>query len=92
MNKQIEEKDHGICKHCFHRNVCWQCDNNTLACSHYAEEKVPVGRWIDAYDGRYANMLYKCSVCGEAAYGNGKVWFFSKFCPSCGAKMKGEKS
>lgn len=52
--------------------------------------KVIEGEWVDQYKGRYANALYKCSVCGEAAYGNGKVWFFSKFCPSCGAKMKGE--
>jgi rubrerythrin len=45
------------------------------------------GEWEDIYKGKYANCLYKCSVCGEPAYGNGKVWFFSKFCPSCGAKM-----
>ena len=52
------------------------------------EEKVPVGNWVDQYKGKYANALYKCSVCGETAYGNGKVWFLSKFCPSCGAKME----
>lgn len=39
MNKQIEEKDQGICKSCIHYNVCWQCDENTLACSHYKDEK-----------------------------------------------------
>ena len=52
--------------------------------------KASVGKWVDVYNGKYANQLYKCSVCGELAYGNGKVWFFSKFCPSCGAEMKGE--
>lgn len=89
-DKQIEEKDRGICGTCIHCYVCYQYDENTLACSHYASSKVAVGKWVDAYDGRYANQLYKCSVCGEPAYGNGKVWFLSKFCPSCGADMKGE--
>ena len=23
------------------------------------------GRWIDIYDGIYANPIYKCSVCGN---------------------------
>ena len=38
-DKQIEEKDRGICGTCIHCHVCWQCDENTLACSHYANSK-----------------------------------------------------
>ena len=52
--------------------------------------KVPVGNWVDTYKGQYANQLYRCSVCGKPAYGDGKIWFLTKFCPSCGANMKGE--
>lgn len=52
--------------------------------------KASVGNWVDVYNGKYANQLYKCSVCGMPAYGDGKIWFLTKFCPSCGADMRGE--
>lgn len=58
------------------------------------------GRWIDKYDGLYANPIYKCSVCGNSAPIEerypviGRVytdWSFTNFCPNCGAKMDGER-
>lgn len=52
--------------------------------------KTAIGNWVDVYNGRYANQLYKCSVCGNPAYGDGKIWLLTKFCPSCGADMRGE--
>ena len=86
------------------RNKCGECDcwsdDNHCCCSYNSKEaealynagyrKVSVGNWVDVYNGKYANQLYKCSVCGAPAYGDGKIWFLTKFCPSCGADMKGE--
>ena len=48
------------------------------------------GEWKDQYQGMYVNQLYKCSVCGETAFHDDKRWYLTKFCPNCGAKMKGE--
>jgi hypothetical protein len=102
-DKQIEEMVKVMC--CDRKNFkscksCKSANPNTNAycrMKHHAEalynkgyRKAAVGEWVDAYQGKYANQLYKCSVCGEPAFGNGKNWFFSKFCPSCGAKMKYE--
>ena len=47
------------------------------------------GEWKDQYQGMYVNQLYKCSVCGETAFHDDKRWFLTKYCPNCGAKMKG---
>ena len=49
------------------------------------------GEW-KPFDLTWGRSLYACSVCGEVAYlpcdaFNGKPLF--KFCPNCGAKMKG---
>lgn len=49
----------------------------------------PRAEWVDQYHGEYANRLYKCSVCGETAHGDGYRWFLSQYCPNCGAKMGG---
>ena len=49
------------------------------------------GEWIDQYHGKYANQLYKCSVCGETAFHDGERWFLTQYCPNCGAKMKGNE-
>ena len=56
------------------------------------------GRWVDRYNGKYANPLYECSECkGTARYqqnydvlDNG-LWLqdLSDYCPNCGAKMDG---
>ena len=39
------------------------------------------GEWIHAHEGTIAAGLY-CSNCGKHGYGE-------KFCPNCGARMKG---
>lgn len=43
-------------------------------------EKRPQGEWL-----KNANEIYKCSLCG--AYGNPNYF---RFCPNCGAIMKGD--
>ena len=50
------------------------------------------GEW-KPFDLTWGRSLYACSVCGVVEYlpcdvFNGKPLF--KFCPNCGAKMKGE--
>ena len=56
------------------------------------------GRWEDAYDGKYANPRYRCSVCkGKALYkieidclGSYKdVQALTPICPYCSAKLDG---
>ena len=56
------------------------------------------GRWVDRYDGKYANPLYECSECKEKALykyevdvlDNGHfVQALSNACPHCRAKMDG---
>lgn len=98
MNKQIIKMAKDLChaRDCHIKNEPTECYHGCKAWV-YAEravnkgyKKAIEGEWVDQYKGKYANALYKCSVCGEPAYGNGKVWFFSKFCPNCGAKMKYE--
>lgn len=41
----------------------------------------PQGEWIHAHEGTIAEGLF-CSNCGKHGYGE-------KFCPNCGAYMKG---
>jgi hypothetical protein len=48
----------------------------------------PKGKWIPYYD-RWGDVItivshFKCSVCGEYDYDK------DKFCPNCGADMRGE--
>lgn len=59
-------------------------------------EPVRNGRWVDEYDGKYANPRYICSNCkGKALYdferdalGNySEVQVLTEHCPNCGAKM-----
>ena len=47
--------------------------------------KQSVGEWIFNKGRTYGEPAYYCSNCweGESYYG------FDKFCPNCGAKMKG---
>lgn len=47
------------------------------------------GEWVDQYQGKYDNKLYKCSMCGETAFHDEKRWLLTHYCPNCGAKMKG---
>lgn len=48
-----------------------------------------VGEWVDQYRGGCANPIYRCSVCGETACRNEKIYFLTSYCPNCGARMKG---
>lgn len=49
------------------------------------------GKWIAKKDGR--NINYYCSVCHKQILSNEdiwcgeNIWFFSNYCPHCGAKM-----
>ena len=49
-------------------------------------DHVKHGRWID----KYGDGDWHCSECG---YKNGNQWAnrYHKFCPNCGAYMKGEQ-
>ena len=47
------------------------------------------GEWVDQYQGKYDNQLYKCSECGETAFHDEIRWFLTHYCPNCGSKMKG---
>jgi rubrerythrin len=46
------------------------------------------GEWVQSEDWQYD---YICSVCGNTAHKGdyGNYDSLSKFCPNCGAKMKG---
>lgn len=52
-------------------------------------EERPQGEWIVDEDNDLLNFM-KCSNCGEVAeWLDGGSQFLSKFCPNCGAQMKG---
>lgn len=51
-------------------------------------ELVRHGYWENA-NGRPKTYIRKCSVCGKEAYFCGRGCSY-KFCPNCGAKMRGE--
>ena len=50
------------------------------------------GGWISNYDGFDYDV--RCSVCGEEALikeGGSHDYAYSRYCPNCGARMKGEQ-
>ena len=51
-------------------------------------EPVRHGYWENA-NGRPKTYIRKCSVCGKEAYFCGRGCSY-KFCPNCGADMRGE--
>lgn len=57
------------------------------------EELLPKeGKWISTYDGFEYDV--HCSVCGEEALikeGGSHDHVYSRYCPNCGARMKGEQ-
>ena len=93
--KQIEEMAKATMKHCKIDNQCgschWSTCNECLAEILYnaGYRKQSEGEWVDQYQGKYDNQLYKCSECGETAFHDEKRWFLTHYCPNCGAKMKG---
>ena len=51
-------------------------------------EERKTGKWIDITNIESLEEEYECSVCGyELFYSNP-----TKFCPNCGARMRGERS
>ena len=102
MNKEIEELTEDLCDlmckglKC---NVCdWYCEYSTMAEALYSAgyRKQRVGRWVLEYE-HYGRMI--CSNCeGEApittkiykGYRKYTEYVKKPFCPTCGAKMKGE--
>ena len=98
--EQIEEMAKVLCKH-YGTDKCEDCWNyNMCPASRNAEKlynagyrKQSEGEWtkhLDEWDCEYA----KCSCCGAEFYdSNGDdtitIDMFYKFCPECGARMKG---
>lgn len=80
--------------------------HENLECSLIAEDcpivdavEVVHGRWVDEFDGKYANPKYICSHCTLKALYKKKldvlgswqtVQALTDYCPNCGAKMDGD--
>lgn len=54
-------------------------------------EEIPQGEWIETDMRCYGATAYKCSVCGDDVDEMPTVMGVPKykFCPYCGARMKG---
>ena len=91
MNKyQIEEMSEVTMEHCEIDNQCGSCKyetcNECLADVLYnaGYRKQSEGEWIWTENGdEDYEQFWICSVCNEKSY------IETKFCPDCGAKMKG---
>lgn len=79
------------------QDLCPTCERALKRLGGYVEP-VKRGRWVDRYGGKYANPLYECSECKEAALYEYRrdnlghcytVQALSAVCPHCGAKMEG---
>ena len=76
------------CKDCIHNGVCYLqevCSDieeqlEEFGCEDY-RQRITYGEWIICSDGYYPY----CSVCHNEPQ-SGKL---TKFCPNCGAEMKG---
>ena len=97
--KQIEEmarqnchieyhmKNYKTCKECYETNYC-ACRVYEVCRNLYnaGYRKQSEGEWVEK---NIFFAIYKCSICGaENLYKDGHACL-SKFCPNCGAKMKG---
>lgn len=89
MEKQIEEMAKIMCKPTANKGNCKRCGFHKQ-CSKFDDardlynagyRKQSDGEWIKKYDKA---PRYVCSVCNHLF--NNKEY---KFCPNCGAKMKG---
>ena len=97
MEKKIEEMIHEMA-HCLcGQKNCVECPSD-YRCEFITECSILIkkgyrrqteGEWIKSEDWEYD---FNCSVCGNTAHkGNyGNYDDLSKFCPNCGAHMKGE--
>ena len=85
------------CKLCFHYDVCYaarRIPERAEGCSKYAPDvqEVRHGHWVEWYPPKEyiitgEEMLYCCSVC-DAKYEDVEGY---KYCPYCGADMRGDK-
>lgn len=82
------------------RELCDTCDMFEKTADELAR-KQSEGEWIDQYNGKYANPIYVCSLCGKGTlltpYINElnnmeMTQALSPFCPNCGAKMNQNKN
>lgn len=82
------------CYNCLHYSAClWNGEYTPTPCRLYEDKtewsKQSEGEWVTS---DIPQEKYVCSVCG------GACWYYdyqgevakSKYCPHCGAKMKGE--
>lgn len=46
------------------------------------------GHWVEIDD--YPHEDFECDCCGGKVYGTEEPYEEYKYCPNCGAKMKGE--
>lgn len=53
------------------------------------EEDRPTGKWIDNQNNSGGGI--NCSICGEMLPCTDEYWYETDYCPTCGAKMKGEE-
>ena len=76
------------CNSCACVNVCKNKASYIRNCPDRIE--VPKrGQWLDAYEGRFANKKYVCSLCSAKAPCDDWSWNLTNFCPNCGADMRG---
>ena len=92
--KQIEEMAKVMMKHCKIDNLCGSCRYttcdeclaDTLCNAGYRKQKE--GEWISNELGGYKYAFY----CSECRWVDGYPFNERhKYCPNCGAKMKGEQ-
>ena len=105
--KQIDEMAKLICNfpQCINYNTIGECKPTECQIADNAEKlynagyrKQNEGEWKDQYNGKYANPIYVCSICGRGTLltphinelnNMEMVQALSSYCPNCGAKMKG---
>lgn len=93
MNEQIEEMAKVTMEHCEIDNQCgschWSTCNECLAeCLYNAGyRKRKEGEWESIADDE--ELIFRCSCCNEEYSCELDMRLFAKYCPNCGAKMKG---
>jgi hypothetical protein len=91
--EQIEEIFNIITTDCDGECVGCEFENDEWCFTHYVSarlynagyRKQLEGEWVFNRGRTYGEPAYYCSACSEGASEYG----YDKFCPNCGAKMKG---
>jgi rubrerythrin len=67
------------------------CSRFMVANAPTVEPQRKTGKWIDdgVYGDYHPHHAWHCSECEESVIEIDTPWF--KFCPNCGADMRGEK-